>query len=134
MTTGSRVNPNFPIPGIDQSSRGFRDKFAIIEREIEQIQGKHIQLTGVLVSDPMEIGNGTGDVVIQVNVSRANVQASCGMAPRNQLDAQGNAYVSGSPRVGTTPAIRGSRGANAALASLLTAPQAMSLIVDNTTA
>ena len=319
MTIGSRVNPNFPIPGIDQSSRGFRDNFAIIKREIEQIQGKHIQLTGALVSDPVEIGNGTGDVVIPVNVNLANVQAAGGnlsvqynfnnritgsemyydsgkvgigtnrpehelvvignvriqsaspvtvfelganvrvnasaawttvavdnsnliiidnttgnvgiatstpmaridvqstdgqvarfgstannsdngvrfttdqvnstmglvmeqrsanqvgglrldqngnlslhvgesmdanlsnasrvinilpnnnvgigsMAPRNQLDVQGNAYVSGSLSVGTTPTISGSRGANAALASLLTALQAMGLIVDNTTA
>jgi hypothetical protein len=78
MTTGSRVNPNFPIPGIDQSSRGFRDNFAIIKQEIEQLQGKSVQLTGALVSDPVEIGNGTGDVVIPVNVNLANVQAAGG--------------------------------------------------------
>jgi hypothetical protein len=76
MTVGSRVNPNFPIPGIDQSSRGFRDNFATIKKEIEDIQGKHIQLTGAFISDPVEIGNGQSDVIIPVSVSLANIQAA----------------------------------------------------------
>jgi hypothetical protein len=76
MTVGSRVNPNFPIPGIDQSSRGFRDNFATIKQEIENIQSKHIQLTGAFISDPIEIGNGESDVIIPVNVSLTNIQAA----------------------------------------------------------
>ena len=35
----SNVNPNFPVPGIDQSSKGFRDNFSIIKEEIETLQG-----------------------------------------------------------------------------------------------
>lgn len=76
MTVGSRINTNFPIPGVDQSSRGFRDNFATIKHEIESLQGKHIQLSGSLISDPIEIGNGSGDIVIPVNVSLSQIQAA----------------------------------------------------------
>ena len=76
MTIGSRVNPNFPIPGVDQSSRGFRDNFATIKEEIENLQSKHIQLTGAFISDPVQVGDGQRDVVIPVLVNLANVQAA----------------------------------------------------------
>ena len=76
MTVGSRVNPNFPIPGVDQSSRGFRDNFSIIKKEIESLQGKHIQIVGGLISDPIEIGSGDSDVVIPVSVNLTNIQAA----------------------------------------------------------
>lgn len=76
MTVGSKVNPNFPIPGIDQSSRGFRDNFATIKQEIENLQTKKIQLTGAFISPPVEIGNNINDVVIPINVNLTNVQAA----------------------------------------------------------
>lgn len=76
MAVGSRINPNFPIPGIDQSSKGFRDNFGTIKTEIENLQGKRIQLSGSLISDPVEIGSGTQDVIIPVAVSLTNVQAA----------------------------------------------------------
>ena len=76
MTIGSKINPNFPIPGIDQSSKGFRDNFGTIKKEIEDLQGKRIQLVGSLISDPIEIGNGTNDVIVPVAVSLTNVQAA----------------------------------------------------------
>ena len=76
MTIGSRVNPNYPIPGVDQSSRGFRDNFATIKQEIENLQGKRIQLVGGFESMPTEIGNGQDDVIIPVTVNLANVDAA----------------------------------------------------------
>jgi hypothetical protein len=76
MTVGSNVNPNFPIPGVDQSSRGFRDNFAIIKTEIENLQSKNIQMAGSLISEPVQIGNGTNDIIIPVAVSLANIQAA----------------------------------------------------------
>ena len=76
MTVGSNINPNYPIPGIDQSSRGFRDNFATIKTEIENLQSKNIQITGSLISNPVQIGNGTGDIVIPVEVSLGNIQAA----------------------------------------------------------
>lgn len=76
MAVGSRVNPNFPIPGIDQSSRGFRDNFATIKKELEDLQGKRIQLVGGFLSDPVEIGNGTNDVIVPVEINLANVTAA----------------------------------------------------------
>lgn len=76
MTVGSKINPNFPIPGIDQSSKGFRDNFGIIKREIENLQGKRIQLVGSLISEPTEIGAGTQDVIVPVIVDLSNVQAA----------------------------------------------------------
>jgi hypothetical protein len=76
MTVGSNVNPNYPIPGIDQSSRGFRDNFATIKQEIENLQSKNIQLAGSLISEPAQIGNGTGDIIIPVAVSLNNIQAA----------------------------------------------------------
>jgi hypothetical protein len=64
MAVESRVNPNFPLPGIDQSSKGFRDNFTIIKKEIENLQGKTIQLEGAIVSDTVSIDGGTAGVVL----------------------------------------------------------------------
>lgn len=69
----SRVNPNFPIPGVDQSSRGFRDNFAIIKNELENIQNKSIQLTGDITSDPVIIGNDTSDIHILTTINLSNL-------------------------------------------------------------
>lgn len=63
MALGSNVNPNFPIPGLDQSSKGFRDNFAIIKREIEDIQGTTIQFTGAVLGGPIAIGSSNSIVV-----------------------------------------------------------------------
>jgi len=76
MTIGSRVNPNYPIPGVDQSSRGFRDNFATIKQELENLQGKRIQLVGGFESMPAEIGNGQDDVIIPVTINLSNVDAA----------------------------------------------------------
>lgn len=74
MVAVSRVNPNFPIPGIDQSSRGFRDNFSTIKTELEAIQGKSITLTGD-VSGSALIDSGVADVVISCVVVGANAAA-----------------------------------------------------------
>lgn len=75
MVAISRVNPNFPIPGIDQSSKGFRDNFSAIKTEIESLQGKNIVLTGDVQAGPVLIDSGNGDVVIDCTVAVANVAA-----------------------------------------------------------
>lgn len=64
MAVTSRVNPNFPLPGVDQSSKGFRDNFTIIKSEIEALQGKRIQLVGDVSGGPTILDSGTGIVVI----------------------------------------------------------------------
>ena len=76
MGVGSKINQNFPRPGVDQSSRGFRDNFAITKKEIEDLQSKNIQLTGAFFSDPVQIGDGQSDVVIPVLINLANVAAA----------------------------------------------------------
>lgn len=68
MAVGSDINPNFPLPGIDQSSRGFRDNFSTIKQEIENIQSKQIQLTGDCVSDPILIDSGSGIITVNTQV------------------------------------------------------------------
>jgi hypothetical protein len=75
MVAISRVNPNFPIPGIDQSSKGFRDNFSTIKSEIEALQGKNIVLTGDIQTTPTLIDSGTGDIVIDCTVAVANIAA-----------------------------------------------------------
>jgi hypothetical protein len=75
MVAISRVNPNFPIPGIDQSSKGFRDNFSTIKSEIEALQGKNIVLTGDVQASPVLIDSGSGDVVIDCVVAVANIAA-----------------------------------------------------------
>ena len=64
MTVISKVNPNFPAPGIDQSSKGFRDNFTIIKTEIEALQGKTIQLAGAITSNPVMLDSGTSGITI----------------------------------------------------------------------
>lgn len=64
MAMNSRINPNFPIPGIDQSSRGFRDNFTVIKREIEQLQNTTIQLAGAVTSGPVAIGSSETNAVV----------------------------------------------------------------------
>lgn len=64
MAVISKVNPNFPAPGIDQSSKGFRDNFTIIKTEIENLQSKTIQLAGDISSNPVLIDSGIGPIVI----------------------------------------------------------------------
>ena len=76
MAVSSKVNPNFPIPGIDQSSRGFRDNFATIKEEIENLQSKQVQLTGTIVGGPVQIGDGSGDIVIETALNITNVPAA----------------------------------------------------------
>lgn len=63
MAIGSNINPNYPIPGLDQSSKGFRDNFAIIKREIEEIQGTTIQFAGGIISDPYMLGSSSSLVI-----------------------------------------------------------------------
>jgi hypothetical protein len=93
MAVGSKINPNFPIPGIDQSSKGFRDNFGIIKNEIENLQGKTIQLTGSLISDPVEIGNGSQGIVVPVLVSLSNIQAA---GDNLSVQYNNNGIISGS--------------------------------------
>ena len=64
MVANSNVNPNFPLPGIDQPSKGFRDNFTVIKQEIEALQGKAIQLTGDITSGPTMLDAGTGVALI----------------------------------------------------------------------
>ena len=75
MAVGSNVNPNYPIPGIDQSSKGFRDNFSTIKVEIENLQSKNIVLQGDATGNAI-IDSGTGDVVINTTVSVANIAAA----------------------------------------------------------
>lgn len=64
MAVISKVNPNFPAPGIDQSSKGFRDNFTIIKTEIESLQGKTIQLAGAITSPAVMLDSGTAGITI----------------------------------------------------------------------
>jgi hypothetical protein len=75
MVANSRVNPNFPIPGIDQSSRGFRDNFSAIKTEIENLQSKRIVLTGDVTSNSAIIDSGSGDVIVDCTVAVVNAAA-----------------------------------------------------------
>lgn len=76
MTVNSRVNPNFPLPGLDQSSKGFRDNFTIIKQEIEALQGKQIQLVGDVTGGPVQLGSGSlvTQIVTQSPVYRQSFQ------------------------------------------------------------
>lgn len=75
MAVGSNVNPNYPIPGIDQSSKGFRDNFSTIKVEIENLQSKNIVLQGDATGNAI-IDSGTGDIVINTIVSVSNIAAA----------------------------------------------------------
>jgi hypothetical protein len=74
MAVGSNVNPNYPIPGIDQSSKGFRDNFSTIKVEIENLQAKNIVLVGDATGNAI-IDGGNSEVVINTVVAVANAAA-----------------------------------------------------------
>lgn len=78
MAVISRVNPNFPIPGIDQGTKGFRDNFNTIKTEIENLQGKTITLIGDVTSSATLIDSGTSGIVIEVtgNVYRESFSSA----------------------------------------------------------
>lgn len=76
MAVNSNINPNFPLPGIDQSSRGFRDNFSYAKQEIENLQSKQIQLYGDVVSDAITIDSGSGVVAINTQVLFHSVTVS----------------------------------------------------------
>jgi len=78
MTVNSRVNPNFPLPGLDQPSKGFRDNFTIIKQEIESLQAKQIQLVGEVTSAPVQLGAGSSivQIVTQSRVYRQSFQTA----------------------------------------------------------
>ena len=78
MTVNSRVNPNFPLPGLDQPSKGFRDNFTIIKQEIEALQGKQIQLVGEVQSAPVQLGAGStiAQIVTQSRVYRQSFETA----------------------------------------------------------
>lgn len=78
MTVNSRVNPNFPLPGLDQPSKGFRDNFTIIKQEIEALQAKQIQLVGEVTSAPVQLGSGSTvtQIVTQSRVYRQSFQTA----------------------------------------------------------
>ena len=74
MTVNSNINPNFPLPGVDQSSRGFRDNFSAAKQEIENLQSKQIQLVGGVISNPTTIDSGNGIIAVSTTVVYQNVQ------------------------------------------------------------
>lgn len=76
MSVLSNINPNFPLPGIDQSSKGLRDNFARAKQEIENLQSRQIQLYGDVVSEPVPIGSGSGIFSINTTVLFHNVAVS----------------------------------------------------------
>lgn len=74
MAIGSNVNPNFPIPGIDNSSKGFRDNFSAIKAEIEALQSKRIVITGGATGDAL-IDGSNNDIIINTTVTSPSVSA-----------------------------------------------------------
>jgi hypothetical protein len=78
MAVISKVNPNFPIPGVDQSTKGFRDNFNTIKTEIENLQSKTITLVGDVTSLPTIVDSGTSGIVIDVigNVFRESFSSA----------------------------------------------------------
>jgi hypothetical protein len=93
MAVGSNVNPNYPIPGIDQSSKGFRDNFSAIKVEIENLQSKNIVLTGDATGNAI-IDGGTGDVVIHTVVNMGNIAAA---APDRSVQFNNAGTLGGDP-------------------------------------
>lgn len=94
MAVGSNVNPNYPIPGLDQSSKGFRDNFSTIKREIEDLQSTTIQLVGGCISDPVQIGSGGASLVINTAVDGSVIALP---APANGIQYNHNGRLTGNP-------------------------------------
>jgi hypothetical protein len=95
MVVGSNVNPNYPIPGIDQSSKGFRDNFSTIKVEIENLQSKNIVLQGDATGNAI-IDSGTGDIVINTIVSVSNIAAA---SPNRSVQFNNGGVLDGTARL-----------------------------------
>ena len=113
MAANSRVNPNFPIPGIDQSSRGFRDNFSAIKTEIENIQGKTITLVGDVTGNAL-IDSGGLDIILETTVVGGGLSGTGPTGPAGPTGAQGNVGVTGASLTGPTgvtgPSVTGPTG------------------------
>lgn len=91
MAIGSNVNPNYPIPGLDQSSKGFRDNFATIKKEIESLQETSIQITGALVSNTYYIG-ASQSIAINTTLDITDISIP---APDNAIQFNKNSKLTG---------------------------------------
>lgn len=78
MSSSSEINANYPIPGLTQSSKGFRDNFALIKEQLEGIESTQFQIVGAIESN-VGYMNGDGTTVIleipENNLENAVVQA-----------------------------------------------------------
>ena len=88
----SNVNPNFPIPGVDQSSRGFRDNFSIIKTELDNLQNTQIQIVGQVTSNVVTIGSDGVTVVLETSLNGALV-GNTYVIDGNAITISGNASV-----------------------------------------
>jgi hypothetical protein len=91
MAIGSKVNPNFPIPGLDQSSKGFRDNFATIKSELETLQITGIQLGGALTSPLYYLGT-SQIMVIDTTFNISDVRLP---APYNAIQYNKDGFLEG---------------------------------------
>lgn len=91
MAVGSNVNPNFPIPGLDQSSKGFRDNFAVIKKELETLQGTTIQVSGAISSGVYYIGD-SQSLSIQTALDIESIPV---VSPNKSIQFNNNGTLSG---------------------------------------
>lgn len=78
--------------------------------------------------------SGTGESGVQIKTAQAGATGTADRTPTTIIEALGNKLAFNGATPITKPTVTGSRGGNAALASLLTALATLGLITDSTTA
>lgn len=66
MAINSNIDPAFPVANQNQSSQGFRDNFSSAKTEIENLQGKLINVTGAFSGTSTYFGDGTTPIGLQI--------------------------------------------------------------------
>lgn len=89
MAVNSNVDITFPIAGQDQDSKGFRDNFAVIKTEIENLQSKFINVTGDVSGSSLIFDQSNTPVTMNLVLSNTGVTAGTYTNANITVDAKG---------------------------------------------
>lgn len=84
-----KYDPEFPTPGVNQSSQPWRDNWSVIKTSIENLQRKQVFMTGDLSGISNNFNAGTDNVEINVQLTETGVIPGTYAFPTITVDKKG---------------------------------------------